>query len=54
MNWMRSNIPISKEIQMRDLSPKAKRGIAILMVISALGLAAMLVLNALRDHVVFF
>jgi cytochrome c-type biogenesis protein CcmE len=54
MNWMRSNIPNSKETQMRDLSPKAKRGIAILMVISALGLAAMLVLNALRDHVVFF
>ena len=39
---------------MRDLSPKAKRGIAIVMVLSALGLAAMLVLNALRDHVVFF
>lgn len=39
---------------MRDLSPKAKRGIALLMVVSALGLAVMLVLTALRDHVVFF
>lgn len=39
---------------MRDLTPKAKRGIAIVMVLSALGLAAMLVLTALRDHVVFF
>ena len=39
---------------MRDLSPKAKRGIALLMVVSALGLGVMLVLTALRDHVVFF
>ena len=39
---------------MRDLSPKAKRGIALLIVVSALGLAVMLVLTALRDHVVFF
>jgi cytochrome c-type biogenesis protein CcmE len=37
-----------------DLSPKMRRGIGLLLILTALGLAAMLVLSALRDHVVFF
>jgi cytochrome c-type biogenesis protein CcmE len=37
-----------------DLSPKFRRGLGILLILAALGLAAMLVLSALRDHVVFF
>jgi cytochrome c-type biogenesis protein CcmE len=39
---------------MHDLSPKAKRGIGILLVLSALGLATMLVTTALDDHIMFF
>ena len=39
---------------MADLSPKMRRGIGLLLILTALGLAAMLVLSALRDHVVFF
>ena len=39
---------------MADLSPKMRRGIGLLLILAALGLAAMLVLSALRDHVVFF
>ena len=39
---------------MADFSPKMRRGIGILLILAALGLAAMLVLSALRDHVVFF
>ena len=42
------------EIILTDLSPKMRRGIGILLILAALGLAAMLVLSALRDHVVFF
>ena len=38
---------------MRD-SPKLRRGLGLLLILGALGLAALLVLNALRDYVVFF
>lgn len=54
MKYSKIKVQIQKDNKMRDLTPKAKRGIAIVMVLSALGLAAMLVLTALRDHVVFF